>query len=154
MAHHPTAIVGIGQTHHKTRRWDVSLGGLVREAASRALEDAQMDWTDIDAIVIGKAPDLFEGVMKPELYLSDALGGAGKPVFRVFVPSQEAMYSFPPQNWALAQLFDGVRSYDDIAELYSAQTGAQYDVDEVREFAASLEEAGFWHKTLQEKNCR
>jgi acetyl-CoA C-acetyltransferase len=83
MAHKPTAIVGIGQTHHKTRRWDVSLGGLVREAASRALEDAQMDWTDIDAIVIGKAPDLFEGVMKPELYLSDALGGAGKPVFRV-----------------------------------------------------------------------
>ena len=83
MAHKPTAIVGIGQTHHKTRRWDVSLGGLVREAASRALEDAQMDWGDIDAIVIGKAPDLFEGVMKPELYLSDALGGAGKPVFRV-----------------------------------------------------------------------
>jgi acetyl-CoA C-acetyltransferase len=83
MAHQPTAIVGVGQTNHKTRRWDVSLGGLVREAASRALEDAQMDWTDIDAIVIGKAPDLFEGVMKPELYLSDALGGAGKPVFRV-----------------------------------------------------------------------
>ena len=83
MAHKPTAIVGVGQTNHKTRRWDVSLGGLVREAASRALEDAQMDWKDIDAVVIGKAPDLFEGVMKPELYLSDALGGAGKPVFRV-----------------------------------------------------------------------
>jgi acetyl-CoA C-acetyltransferase len=83
MAHQPCAIVGIGQTQHKTRRWDVSLGGLVREAASRALEDAQMDWGDIDAVVIGKAPDLFEGVMKPELYLSDALGAAGKPVFRV-----------------------------------------------------------------------
>ena len=78
MAHKPTAIVGVGQTHHKTRRWDVSLGGLVREAASRALEDAQMDWTDIDAIVIGKAPDLFEGVMKPELYLSDALEQVGR----------------------------------------------------------------------------
>ena len=74
MAHQPAAIVGVGQTHHKTRRWDVSLGGLVREAAFRALEDAQMDWTDIDAVVLGKAPDLFEGVMKPELYLSDALG--------------------------------------------------------------------------------
>jgi acetyl-CoA C-acetyltransferase len=83
MAHQPTAIVGVGQTHHKTRRWDVSLGGLVREAASRALEDAHMDWKDIDAVVIGKAPDLFEGVMKPELYLTDALGAAGKPMFRV-----------------------------------------------------------------------
>ena len=62
MAHQPCAIVGVGQTQHKTRRWDVSLGGLVREAASRALEDAQMDWSDIDAVVVGKAPDLFEGV--------------------------------------------------------------------------------------------
>ena len=83
MAHQPCAIVGIGQTHHKSRRWDVSLGGLVREAAVRALEDAQMDWADIDAVVLGKAPDLFEGIMKPELYLTDALGAAGKPMFRV-----------------------------------------------------------------------
>src|SRR5436190_1356917 len=35
--HLPCAIVGIGQTQHKSRRWDVSLGGLVREAARRAL---------------------------------------------------------------------------------------------------------------------
>jgi len=33
--------------------------------------------------VIGKAPDTFEGCMLPELYLSDALGGTGKPVLRV-----------------------------------------------------------------------
>ena len=83
MSHQPCAIVGIGQTEHKSRRWDVSLGGLVREGAERALADAQMDWTDIDAVVIGKAPDLFEGVMKPELYLTDALGAHGKPMFRV-----------------------------------------------------------------------
>ena len=83
MGHAPAAIVGIGQTHHKKKRWDVSLGGLVREAARRALDDAQMDWGDIDAVVIGKAPDLFEGVMKPELYLTDALGAHGKPMFRV-----------------------------------------------------------------------
>jgi acetyl-CoA C-acetyltransferase len=83
MSTQPCAIVGIGQTQHKSRRWDVSLGGLVREAASRALEDANMDWKDIDAVVLGKAPDLFEGVMKPELYLTDALGAKGKPMFRV-----------------------------------------------------------------------
>jgi acetyl-CoA C-acetyltransferase len=83
MPHQPCAIVGIGQTQHKSRRWDVSLGGLVREAATRALEDAELDWSDIDAVVLGKAPDLFEGVMKPELYLTDALGAHGKPMFRV-----------------------------------------------------------------------
>ncbi len=49
----------------------------------RALDDAQMTMDDIDAVVLGKAPDLFEGVMKPELYLSDALGAVGKPMFRV-----------------------------------------------------------------------
>jgi len=79
----PCAIVGVGQTHHKSRRHDVSFGGLVREAVFRALDDAQMTFDDIDAVVIGKAPDLFEGVMKPELYLSDALGAVGKPMFRV-----------------------------------------------------------------------
>jgi acetyl-CoA C-acetyltransferase len=79
----PCAIVGVGQTHHKSRRRDVSFGGLVREAAFRALDDANMTFADIDAVVIGKAPDLFEGVMKPELYLSDALGAVGKPMFRV-----------------------------------------------------------------------
>jgi acetyl-CoA C-acetyltransferase len=83
MSHQPCAVVGVGQTEHKTRRWDVSLGGLVREAALRALDDAQMTWSDIDAVVVGKAPDLFEGIMKPELYLSDALGATGKPMFRV-----------------------------------------------------------------------
>ena len=79
----PCAIVGVGQTHHKSRRHDVSYGGLVREAVFRALDDAHMTLADIDAVVIGKAPDLFEGVMKPELYLSDALGAVGKPMFRV-----------------------------------------------------------------------
>ena len=79
----PCAIVGVGQTHHKSRRQDVSYAGLVREAMFRALDDAHMTLADIDAVVIGKAPDLFEGVMKPELYLSDALGAVGKPMFRV-----------------------------------------------------------------------
>jgi acetyl-CoA C-acetyltransferase len=83
MSHQPCAIVGIGQTHHKKARRDVSYAGLAREAAQRALEDAEMTWNDIDAVVVGKAPDLFEGVMKPELYLTDALGAAGKPMFRV-----------------------------------------------------------------------
>src|SRR6266702_2759361 len=42
-----------------------------------------MSWNDIDAVVIGTAPDIFEGVMMPELYLADALGAAGKPIMRV-----------------------------------------------------------------------
>ncbi|MGP0003432.1 MAG: thiolase domain-containing protein, partial [Acidimicrobiales bacterium] len=77
------AVVGVGQTRHAARRDDVSIAGLVREAAERALEDAGMEWADIDAVVLGKAPDFFEGVMMPELYLAPALGGVGKPMIRV-----------------------------------------------------------------------
>ncbi len=79
----PCAVVGIGQTKHAKARADVSQPGLVREAALRALEDAGVEWGDIDAVVVGKAPDAFEGVMQPELFLADALGGAGKPMLRV-----------------------------------------------------------------------
>lgn len=77
------AIVGIGQTKHAAKRGDLSMVGLVREAALRALEDAGAGWKDIEAVVIGKAPDMFEGMMMPELYLADALGAAGKPMIRV-----------------------------------------------------------------------
>jgi acetyl-CoA C-acetyltransferase len=77
------AIIGIGQTKHASKREDLSIAGLVREAACRALEDAGLSFRDIEAVVIGKAPDTFEGVMMPELYLADALGAAGKPMMRV-----------------------------------------------------------------------
>ena len=42
-----------------------------------------MTLDEIDAIVVGKAPDLFEGVMMPELFLAESLGAAGKPLLRV-----------------------------------------------------------------------
>ncbi|HEY1690687.1 MAG TPA: thiolase domain-containing protein [Polyangiaceae bacterium] len=77
------AVVGVGQTKHAAKREDVSVPGLVREAAKRALDDAELRWKDVDAVVLGKAPDMFEGVMMPELLLADALGAAGKPILRV-----------------------------------------------------------------------
>ncbi len=78
-----TAVLGTGQTHHRSKRTDVSIAGLCREAVDRALADAGLTADQIDAVVVGKAPDLFEGVMMPELYLADALGAVGKPLLRV-----------------------------------------------------------------------
>ena len=83
MGKQPAAVVGIGQTHHRAKREDLSMAGLCREAIDRALLDANLTLDDIDAIVVGKAPDLFEGVMMPELFLAEALGAAGKPLLRV-----------------------------------------------------------------------
>lgn len=77
------AVIGIGQTKYSAVRGDVSLPGLLREAVYRALDDAQLTMDDIDAIVVGKAPDFFEGIMMPEGYLAEALGAVGKPLFRV-----------------------------------------------------------------------
>ena len=74
----PPGVIGTGQTKYKKARTDVSMPGLLREAAQRALDDAGLDWADIDAVVFGKAPDLFEGVMQPELFMADALGAGGQ----------------------------------------------------------------------------
>jgi putative peptide zinc metalloprotease protein len=76
----------------------------------------------------------------------------GQPVVRVYVPSVESMFKFPPLNWALIQLFDGRRSYKEIAELFSRKTGTQYSMEEIRDFAAELGAMEFWYKTPQEKN--
>jgi acetyl-CoA C-acetyltransferase len=83
MAGQLAAVLGTGQTRHTSRRLDVSMAGLCREAIDRAMADAGIGWADIDAVVLGKAPDLFEGVMMPELMLADALGATGKPLLRV-----------------------------------------------------------------------
>jgi acetyl-CoA C-acetyltransferase len=79
----PVAVVGVGQTHHTTRRADVSIAGLVREAVDRALLDAGLEHKDIEAVVIGKAPDMLEGVAQPEQYLVGAVGAHMKPMLRV-----------------------------------------------------------------------
>jgi acetyl-CoA C-acetyltransferase len=79
----PVAVVGVGQTKHAARRSDVSIMGLVREAVDRALADAGLQHDDIDAVVIGKAPDMLEGVAQPEQMLVGALGAHMKPMLRV-----------------------------------------------------------------------
>jgi len=79
----PVAVVGVGQTHHTSRRSDVNIAGLVREAADRALRDAGLEHKDIDAVIIGKAPDMLEGVCQPEQFLAGAIGAHLKPMLRV-----------------------------------------------------------------------
>ena len=77
------AVIGVGQTKYDSKRRDVSMGGLVRKAIDKAMLSADVDWDAIDAVILGKAPDMFEGVMMPELSLVDAIGANGKPLLRV-----------------------------------------------------------------------
>ena len=76
----------------------------------------------------------------------------GQRVMRVYLPSEQSMYRFPLANWALIQLFDGKRSYEEIAAINLEQNGVEYSADEVREYASELEAENFWYRTAQEKN--
>ena len=77
------AVVGVGQTHHASKQPDVNCAEMVRIAIDKALFDAGLSHEDIDAIVLGKAPDPLEGIMQPEQYLAGALGAHMKPIIRV-----------------------------------------------------------------------
>ena len=77
------AIVGVGQTKHNSKLPDVNCAEMVRIAVDKALLDAGLSHEDIDAIVVGKAPDPLEGIMQPEQYLAGALGAHMKPIIRV-----------------------------------------------------------------------
>lgn len=78
-----TAAIGFGQTKFQTTRGDVGTPELVYEAVSRALADAELDISDIDAVVFSSAPEVFEGVYEPDRWCADAFGGVGKPLIRV-----------------------------------------------------------------------
>jgi len=102
---------------------------------------------DMPARVLSERPPRLDPGIITREHIQD-----GKPVIRAYVPCAKSMFTFPPPNWSLAQLFDGSRSYEEIAELYSQQIGAQYSAEEVREFASNLDAINFWYRTPQEKN--
>jgi len=76
----------------------------------------------------------------------------GEPIVAVLKRETGSFYRLLPAQWELAKLFDGIRTYDQIAELYTAQSGSQASTEDVRFFAETLDQSDFWHKTPQEKN--
>ena len=76
----------------------------------------------------------------------------GLPTMLGVVTGGTYLYRFSPEQWALVQLFDGQRSYREVAELFEQQTGMAVGDAQVQEFAGSLDELDFWYKTPLEKN--
>ncbi len=76
----------------------------------------------------------------------------GAPIVIANVPKTSALYRFSPEQWALIQLFDGQHDYEEIARLFTVQSGIQFDAADVREFAHQLDETDFWLKSPLEKN--
>lgn len=76
------AIVGVGQTHHTTRRNDVNLAEMVGEAVRAALADAQLSIKEIEAFIFSNM-EAFEGVLLPDHGMVAEVGATGKPGFKV-----------------------------------------------------------------------
>lgn len=76
------AIVGTGQTFHKSHRPDVNGQELINEAVQRALADAGLKMKDIDAVLIGNM-DHFEGINYVDCWSVDGSGGVMKPVLKI-----------------------------------------------------------------------
>ena len=77
-----TAIVGVGQTYHTTKRNDVNLAEMVGEAVRAALADAQLSIKEIEAFIFSNM-EAFEGVLLPEHGMITEVGAVGKPGFKV-----------------------------------------------------------------------
>ena len=76
------AVVGSGQTHHKSQRLDVNGVELIHEAVSRALEETHLTRDDIDLIIIGNM-DHFEGINYVDMWSIDGSGGLMKPTIKL-----------------------------------------------------------------------
>jgi putative peptide zinc metalloprotease protein len=76
----------------------------------------------------------------------------GKPMVMVLIPKTRRYYPFTQAQWVLLQLFDGQRTYGEIAEIATAQTLVFHSEDYVREFAETMADQPFWYKTPQEQN--
>ena len=61
----------------------------------------------------------------------------GVPTVIAMVSGGSYLMRFTPEQWKLVQLFNGERSYHDIAELFRAQTAISFTDEEVQEFAES-----------------
>ncbi|MFN7105805.1 MAG: thiolase domain-containing protein, partial [Pyrobaculum sp.] len=81
---HRAAVVGAGMTLFRSRLLETPQE-LAWLAAKQALDEAGLTLKDIDCVVIGSAPDAFDGVHMKGEYLADGAGGWRKPVVRVFV---------------------------------------------------------------------
>nr|HID59433.1 thiolase family protein [Desulfobacterales bacterium] len=76
------AIVGVGQTYHKSKRPDVNDVEMINEAVNAALNDAQLHPKDIDAVVMGNI-DFFEGRYLSDMWTVDGIGSYLKAGFKV-----------------------------------------------------------------------
>ncbi|NAZ14031.1 MAG: thiolase domain-containing protein [Desulfurococcales archaeon] len=91
------AIIGAGLTLFRRRLLETPQE-MAWIASKKALEQAGMDFKDIDCVISGSAPDAFDGVHMKGEYYSEGAGGFGKLHFRVFVGGGTGVF-VPIAGW-------------------------------------------------------
>ena len=86
------AIVGVGMTKFVRRALETGKE-LSWLASKMALETSGMKMDQIDSVVMGTAPDTFDGVHMKGEYLSDGAGAFGKPYMRGYVGGGTGVFS-------------------------------------------------------------
>lgn len=76
------AIVGIGQTRHKSTRLDVTQPEMINEAVRAALVDAELSMKEIEAVFTSNM-ETFEGIYLPDHGAAAEIGAYMKPGFKV-----------------------------------------------------------------------
>ena len=77
----------------------------------------------------------------------------GQQVVLVKMPGTDLVFRFAPIQWQLVQLFDGKRSFAEIAEQFQINTGTGISEDDVKELASFLQtDTQLLHKTAIERN--
>lgn len=77
----------------------------------------------------------------------------GVPTVLAKMPGGDTFVRLTPEQWMLLELFDGERSYEELAVLIREKSGVPFAEDDVKEFAAFLrDQTDLLHCTPLEKN--
>ena len=95
------AVVGAGMTLFRRRLRETGKE-LSYQAVKMALDSAGLSIKDVDTVVIGSAPDSFDGIHRKGEYLLDGAGGVGKPVTRVYIGGGTGVFTAVAAWWHVA----------------------------------------------------
>lgn len=89
--------------------------------------------------------------LDPELIIrEDTLDGM--PSISVLERKSATFGRLTPAQWQFLQLFDGVRSYEEIAAEWERQSGEVMPLADIYAFVETITECGFWYRDPQERN--
>ena len=74
----------------------------------------------------------------------------GESIVIAHIPGTPELFRFLPEQWELVQLFDGRRSYAEVAEEFLKRTRVEVTEQDLRRFAQMLHDNGFWYQTAHD----